>query len=56
MFIAVLKMGSGFVIGSFVGRYCAKNELSPILGIALTAVSVIAVCLLIDKGFTDVKQ
>jgi FtsH-binding integral membrane protein len=56
MFIALLKMSSGFIIGSVVGRYCAKNELSAILGITLTFVCVIAVCLLIDKGFTDVQQ
>lgn len=51
----ILKLVSGFVIGSAIGRYCAKNELSGILGVALTFVSVVAVCLLIDKGFTDVK-
>lgn len=56
MLVAILKMSSGFIIGSFIGRYCSKNELSPILGITLTFVSVVAVCLLIDKGFTDVQQ
>lgn len=56
MLIAILKMGSGFFIGQLVGKYCAKNELSPILGICLTVVCVVAVCLLIDKGFTDVQQ
>lgn len=56
MLAMILKLTAGFFIGSSVGRYCAKHELSPILGIALTAVGVIAVCLLIDKGFTDVKS
>jgi hypothetical protein len=49
--IALLKLFTGFFIGKSVGQYCARNELSPILGIALTVASVLAACVLIDKGF-----
>lgn len=51
MLAIILKLLSGFFIGSFIGRYCARNELSPILGICLTVAIILAVCLLIDKGF-----
>jgi hypothetical protein len=54
--LLLLKMTCGFVIGRAVGKYIAKNELSPILGICLTVVSVLAACLLLDKGFLDVPQ
>lgn len=47
----ILKLGLGFFIGKVVGLYCAKNELSPILGIALTIVSVLAACILVDRAF-----
>lgn len=49
--IVILKMLSGYIVGMSIGRYIAKNELSPILGIALTVASVLAACVLIDKGF-----
>lgn len=52
MLVMVLKLVSGFVIGSVVGRYCAKNELSGILGVALTVSLVLLACTLIDKGLT----
>jgi hypothetical protein len=48
MLAGILKMVLGFFIGSYVGRYCAKNELSPILGICLTVSFVLATCLLVD--------
>ncbi len=54
MILGLLKMLTGFMIGRSVGKYCAKNELSPILGIALTVAFVLAACLLIDKGFESV--
>lgn len=50
--IFVLKLVSSFFIGNFIGRYCAKNELSPILGIALTVSCVLAACVLIDKALS----
>lgn len=49
--VVLLKLCAGFFIGKSIGSYCAKNELSPILGIALTVASVLAACMLIDKGF-----
>jgi hypothetical protein len=54
MLTILLKLTSGFLIGKMVGRYCANNELSPILGIALTVACVLAACLLIDKGLGNV--
>jgi hypothetical protein len=47
--IPLLKIMSGFLIGKSIGQYCHKNELSPILGIALTVTCVLAICILIDK-------
>lgn len=52
----VLKIITGFIIGRSVGKYCAKNELSPILGIALTVSFVLVACLMIDMGFNNVSQ
>lgn len=49
--VGLLKLITGFMLGKFIGVYCARNELSPILGIALTVVSVLLACVLIDKGF-----
>lgn len=46
----ILKLGLGFFIGKSIGLYCSRNELSPILGIALTVASVLAACVLVDKG------
>ena len=51
LMIGLLKLCAGFFIGKSIGGYCARNELSPILGIALTVASVLAACVLIDKGF-----
>lgn len=51
MLVMFLKLVLGFVIGSTVGRYCAKNELSGVLGVALTVSLVLLACVLIDKGF-----
>jgi len=51
MLAGLLKMTFGFMIGRTIGTYCAKNELSPILGIALTVACVLLVCTLIDQGF-----
>jgi hypothetical protein len=48
--IVLLKLTSSFFIGKSIGQYCHKNELSPILGIALTVVCVLAACVLIDKA------
>jgi len=50
---AMLKLLSGFLIGKTLGLYCSKNELSPILGIALTVVLVLLSCVIIDKGFAN---
>jgi hypothetical protein len=47
--IDLLKLTSSFFIGKSIGQYCRKNELSPILGIALTIALTIATCILIDK-------
>ncbi len=44
-----LKLTLGFVIGKTVGLYCAKNELSPILGMSLTVALVLLACTLIDR-------
>lgn len=49
-----LKLVASFLIGRFIGKFFVKNELSPILGLAMTFACVIAACLLIDKAFTDV--
>jgi uncharacterized membrane protein SpoIIM required for sporulation len=51
--MAILKLLAGFMIGKCVGTYCAKNELSPILGIALTVGLVLLSCVIIDKGFAN---
>jgi hypothetical protein len=53
MLTIVLKLISGYFIGKAVGRYCAKNELSTILGISLTIACVLMACVLIDKGITE---
>ena len=47
--MVILKLLSGFMIGKFVGVYCARNELSPMLGLALTVSLVLLACGLIDK-------
>jgi hypothetical protein len=47
--IVLLKLGSSFFIGKSIGQYFHRNELSPILGIALTVACVLAACILIDK-------
>ena len=52
--IVLLKLTSSFFIGKSIGQYCRKNELSPMLGVALTVVCVLAACLLIDKGLGNV--
>jgi hypothetical protein len=49
--IVLLKLGFSFFIGKSIGQYCHRNELSPMLGIALTVVCVLAACVLIDKVF-----
>ena len=46
----IIKLTLGFMIGRVIGTYCAKNELSPILGIALTVACVLLACTLIDKA------
>lgn len=48
--IAILKLLTGFMIGKYVGIYCARNELSPMLGLALTIGLVLLACGLIDKA------
>jgi hypothetical protein len=45
-----LKLTLGFIIGKTIGLYCAKNELSPVLGVCLTAVTVLLACALVDKA------
>ena len=51
LLIGMLKVIAGFLIGVNVGRYCGKNELSPFLGMSLTVVLTIAICVLLDKAF-----
>lgn len=51
LLIGILKITSGFLIGVNTGRYCARNELSPILGACLTVALTIAACMLVDKAF-----
>jgi hypothetical protein len=46
----ILKITSGFLIGVNTGKYCARNELSPILGACLTVALTIAACVIIDKA------
>jgi lipopolysaccharide export LptBFGC system permease protein LptF len=51
LLIGILKVTAGFLVGANVGRYCSKNELSPILGVSLTVALTIAACVLLDKAF-----
>jgi sorbitol-specific phosphotransferase system component IIBC len=50
----VLKLTLSFLTGRVIGRFCAKEELSPILGIALTVACVLAICILVDVGLGNV--
>lgn len=49
--IVLLKLTTSFFIGKNIGQYCRRNELNPMLGIALTVACVLATCVLIDKVF-----
>lgn len=49
MIVAFFKIVSGFVIGASIGKFTAKNQLSPILGISLTVSGVLLACVIIDK-------
>jgi hypothetical protein len=51
MLASLIKLVLGFMIGRTIGQYCAKNELSPILGIALTVAVVLAMCTVVDRTF-----
>ena len=51
LLIVLLKLSAGFFIGRSIGQYSSKNELSPILGISLTIVCVLAACVGIDHLF-----
>jgi hypothetical protein len=52
--IVLLKLTLSFLTGRAIGQYCRKNELSPMLGIALTVACVLAICTLIDMGLGNV--
>jgi hypothetical protein len=51
MLLAILKLGSGFLIGRTVGKYIAQNQLSATLGVGLTIALVLLVCTLLDRVF-----
>lgn len=51
LIIGILKLTSGFLIGSLIGKICAKNEVSVFIGALMTVVTVIITCSLIDNFF-----
>lgn len=51
MLLAILKLGSGFLIGRTVGLYIAKNQLSATLGVGLTIALVLLACTMLDRLF-----